>query len=187
MPSPWPRAPVSSRPPATRRPVPHRADCRSALSRGVPPQGIPHGGADIRETPPAAIAETAANHDANVARLASSVAVLPFANLSSDPENEFFGEGISEEVLNQTRLLSEQGREEDALKVRESVVQGPNPSPMAARGRAMRCSVISPRRSTGWSVRRVISRTGNAAATTASSFPSGAATRNSRSSCSNGA
>lgn len=56
---------------------------------------------NIRETPPAAIAGTAANHDGDVARLANSVAVLPFTNLSSDPENEFFGEGISEEILNQ--------------------------------------------------------------------------------------
>lgn len=30
----------------------------------------------------------------------SSIAVLPFANLSSDPEQEFFSDGISEELLN---------------------------------------------------------------------------------------
>ena len=30
----------------------------------------------------------------------SSVAVLPFANLSNDPENEYFSEGISDELLN---------------------------------------------------------------------------------------
>ena len=29
-----------------------------------------------------------------------SIAVLPFVNMSSDPEQEFFAEGISEEVLN---------------------------------------------------------------------------------------
>ena len=29
-----------------------------------------------------------------------SIAVLPFANLSSDPENEFFGDGLAEEILN---------------------------------------------------------------------------------------
>ena len=29
-----------------------------------------------------------------------SIAVLPFANMSSDPEQEYFGDGIAEEILN---------------------------------------------------------------------------------------
>ncbi|MDT8368371.1 MAG: adenylate/guanylate cyclase domain-containing protein [Longimicrobiales bacterium] len=33
-------------------------------------------------------------------RTRSSVAVLPFANMSSDPENEFFADGITEEIIN---------------------------------------------------------------------------------------
>ena len=29
-----------------------------------------------------------------------SIAVLPFANMSTDPENEFFADGIAEEIIN---------------------------------------------------------------------------------------
>ncbi|HEX5269658.1 MAG TPA: tetratricopeptide repeat protein, partial [Gemmataceae bacterium] len=32
-------------------------------------------------------------------RLSASVAVLPFANLSADPENEFFGDGLADELI----------------------------------------------------------------------------------------
>jgi TolB-like protein/Tfp pilus assembly protein PilF len=40
------------------------------------------------------------NEEASVAAPAMSLAVLPFANLSSDKEQEYFADGISEELLN---------------------------------------------------------------------------------------
>jgi len=36
-----------------------------------------------------------------------SIAVLPFANLSSDPENEFFADGVTEEILNALSQVAE--------------------------------------------------------------------------------
>ncbi|HVT38268.1 MAG TPA: hypothetical protein VHE78_04465, partial [Gemmatimonadaceae bacterium] len=52
-----------------------------------------------------ALASTAvASTDANLDR---SIAVLPFANMSGDPENEYFSDGISEEIINALAQLPE--------------------------------------------------------------------------------
>lgn len=55
------------------------------------------------DTQPMAPSETAADEQEAVEREASrprSVAVLPFVNMSDDPSQEFFSDGISEELLN---------------------------------------------------------------------------------------
>jgi TolB-like protein/tetratricopeptide (TPR) repeat protein len=69
------------------------------IDRFVPKQD----GSSLQETPqPAASAEPkAAQQPAAAADLVEkSVAVLPFVNMSSDREQEFFSDGISEEILN---------------------------------------------------------------------------------------
>jgi len=50
---------------------------------------------------PGAAGPLAANQDA------VSIAVLPFVNMSSDPEQEYFSDGLSEELLNQLAQLKE--------------------------------------------------------------------------------
>lgn len=72
-------------------------------------------------TPPAA-----SPADAAVSR---SIAVLPFVNMSADPENEYFADGLSEELLNQlaqlpdlqvagrTSSFSFKGKNEDLRKI----------------------------------------------------------------------
>ena len=70
-----------------------------------------------------------------------SIAVLPFANLSADPENEYFGDGLAEEILNalarvpglrviaRTSAFAFKGRNEDIRRIADaldvtSVVEG---------------------------------------------------------------
>ena len=52
------------------------------------------------EAPPVATLEPAIPPEPATPAPRESVAVLPFANMSPDPENEFFADGIAEELLN---------------------------------------------------------------------------------------
>jgi len=84
--------------------------------------------APITVTPENAVA-TAPSGETAPPRDARSIAVLPFVNMSSDPENEYFADGLSEELLNQlaqipdlqvagrTSSFSFKGKNEDLRKI----------------------------------------------------------------------
>jgi serine/threonine-protein kinase len=62
-----------------------------------------------------------------------SIAVLPFANMSADPENEYFGDGLAEEILNaltqipglkviaRTSAFAFKGKHEDIRRIAETL------------------------------------------------------------------
>ena len=54
----------------------------------------------VRGVPPDQPTAVDRSRREGVARLENSIAVLPFANMSNDPDNEYFCDGISEEILN---------------------------------------------------------------------------------------
>jgi adenylate cyclase len=78
--------------------------------------------------------DTSADADPdNTGSLEKSIAVLPFANLSSDPEQEYFSDGLAEELLNKlaqvpdlqvaarTSSFSFKGRNEDMRVIAETL------------------------------------------------------------------
>jgi serine/threonine-protein kinase len=70
---------------------------------------------------------------AGSAEATASIAVLPFANLSADRENEYFGDGLAEEIINalaqveglkviaRTSAFSFKGKNEDVRKVAQAL------------------------------------------------------------------
>ena len=67
------------------------------LLRAIIKMGAPEVRAAPAEAPPAAAAEPAAKY---------SICVLPFANMSGDPEQEYFSDGISEDIITDLSKVS---------------------------------------------------------------------------------
>ncbi len=86
-----------------------------------------------RSGPPAPVAVPTGSSAAPAVQQGVTLAVLPFANLSSDPEQEYFSDGLTEEILNQlaqipalrltgrTSSFSFKGKNEDLRAIGEKL------------------------------------------------------------------
>ncbi len=79
----------------------HASEIRSDLMRKY--EGIAVGAASAKSTGEIAQSSTVAPASAKHA----SIVVLPFTNMSSDPENEFFADGVTEEIINALAQIEE--------------------------------------------------------------------------------
>ncbi len=88
--------------------------------------------------PPAKSAESAENSAASSNDKTPSIAVLPFANMSRDPDDEYFSDGLAEEILNllakipglqviaRTSSFSFRGREQDIRSIAKALGVAPS-------------------------------------------------------------
>ncbi|MEO6968980.1 MAG: hypothetical protein ABI132_11095 [Rhodanobacteraceae bacterium] len=89
--------------------------------------------APLRATGPSAAATGVPSAASSFASNAKSIAVLPFVNMSGDPKNEYFSDGITEEILDalaqvpklkvaaRTSAFAFKGKAEDLRKVGEAL------------------------------------------------------------------
>ncbi len=77
---------------------------RFLSSQAVPPSALAPGDAQQTVSLPETLAP---GNDATNPGRARSIAVLPFVNMSNDPDQEYFSDGISEELLNALAKISE--------------------------------------------------------------------------------
>jgi TolB-like protein len=77
---------------------------RFLSSQTVPPSAQAPIAVSLETPPPDAVGPQS---EASNPGLARSIAVLPFVNMSNDPEQEYFSDGISEELLNALAKISE--------------------------------------------------------------------------------
>src|SRR5262249_24331417 len=89
--------------------------------------------AGSRDTGKQSHVETGKHQETAPTRIAPSVAVLPFVNMSSDPENEYFSDGLAEELItaltkleglhvaSRTSAFAFKGKNEDSRRIGEQL------------------------------------------------------------------
>jgi TolB-like protein/cytochrome c-type biogenesis protein CcmH/NrfG len=78
-----------------------------AWAYDLTPDGLARTGAAVESAATDAVTDSATAHSvATATPVRASVAVLPFVNMSGNPENEYFSDGMSEELLNMLAKVS---------------------------------------------------------------------------------
>ncbi|HXY08618.1 MAG TPA: hypothetical protein VEI52_12325, partial [Terriglobales bacterium] len=113
-----------------------RPDISSTVRRGVAKWFDPEHGAHLLEGLSKAglgIKEDQKTVSTGTASAAQSIAVLPFANLSADPEQDYFSDGLAEEIINllaqvpglkviaRTSAFAFRGKEQDIRGIAEAL------------------------------------------------------------------